>query len=703
MNTDSLKSEIQQVLDQDLALRKEYSELKRSLSDYRNQLIMRDEDCKRLQVTIDVLNTKLLVMERDNTSYKAELNNFRELRETIDAQLLAKQAEIDERLSEIDDLRAELAGLSTGYENRINAIQDLAVSERDALKESYENQIQELRSTAYYRENGIREEYESRLNELSTAWMEKERGFHENQQGELENLRKEHESILESLRSEYNTQLELLTSTSQSELAQLRFEMDEKLAEKELEWTAKFNREHLYSEGEIARLNSEKELLVQEQNLLLEQKTTELIASYEEKLSNILIHSNAQNSKLNEELERLQLELQQARENLSLTMAQRESQELKLESMQNELQGLQNELVQEAVRYAELNSEFGIFKQNASLSDDEKINELNYRIQQLNEEMKHMGNLFEEATNSLAETEKALESRNTEYQHLKSQLEELEGRASGNENQLEMFKTEVQLNVQDELHSRHIEYQKLLVENEGLIKDIEQSQRLQEGLQAELDLLKNELEQLNLHNLAKAEDFRETLSQKNLAFDQLQETHKALLQESADLKAENARLSEKLLQQETILRSENQTLLSQISELRASVSEMEGRISLLNETNAAYEKEIAELKTTAPAAGQDDFIERLFKQIDNLNDQRLSLLDEKEQMAGQLLKMNEVIGTLSQQVDNESIDVSGLNNHRKNVILSAQSPSEKRELGGVKEQINNLVREIDKCIALLSA
>ena len=57
MNAQSLKSELQQVLDNDVVLRKEFNELKRSLSDYRNQLIMRDEDCKRLQVTIDVLNT----------------------------------------------------------------------------------------------------------------------------------------------------------------------------------------------------------------------------------------------------------------------------------------------------------------------------------------------------------------------------------------------------------------------------------------------------------------------------------------------------------------------------------------------------------------------------------------------------------------------------------------------------------------------
>src|ERR1043165_3338356 len=112
MNPDSFKSELQQVLDNDLVLRKEFTELKRSLSDYRNQLIMRDEDCKRLQVTIDVLNTKLAVMERDNNSYKAELTSFRELRGTISAQLEEKQTEIDARVTEIQSLREELSAMS---------------------------------------------------------------------------------------------------------------------------------------------------------------------------------------------------------------------------------------------------------------------------------------------------------------------------------------------------------------------------------------------------------------------------------------------------------------------------------------------------------------------------------------------------------------------------------------------------------------
>jgi hypothetical protein len=88
-----------------------------------------------------------------------------------------------------------------------------------------------------------------------------------------------------------------------------------------------------------------------------------------------------------------------------------------------------------------------------------------------------------------------------------------------------------------------------------------------------------------------------------------------------------------------------------------------------------------------------------------LNDERLVLLTEKEEMASQLLKMNDVISGISQNIDSQSIDVSDLNNHRKNVILAKYSDGQgsSNETAQMKKQINELVREIDKCIALLSA
>src|SRR5687767_3917451 len=129
MNAENLKTELQQVLDSDLALRKEFNDLKRSLSDYRNQLILRDEDCKRLQVTIDVLNTKLTVMERDNTLYKSEITSFKELRANIKEQLQEKQAEVEARFEEINSLKAELDTIASRYETQIEGVKEEAYNE----------------------------------------------------------------------------------------------------------------------------------------------------------------------------------------------------------------------------------------------------------------------------------------------------------------------------------------------------------------------------------------------------------------------------------------------------------------------------------------------------------------------------------------------------------------------------------------------
>ena len=133
------------------------------------------------------------------------------------------------------------------------------------------------------------------------------------------------------------------------------------------------------------------------------------------------------------------------------------------------------------------------------------------------------------------------------------------------------------------------------------------------------------------------------------------------------------------------------------------MTDLTNQISDLFNTIASNEAEIAQLKSVTNLGEQEAFIDRLFKQIDTLTDERLNLLNEKDEMANQLLKMNESISGLSQQVDSHHVDVSELDSHRKNVILAKGSSNDSSDKSIMKKQINELVREIDKCIALLSA
>ena len=49
----------------------------------------------------------MVVMERDNVNYKAELASFKELRATIKEQLHAKQEEVNRYLSEMEAMKSQ--------------------------------------------------------------------------------------------------------------------------------------------------------------------------------------------------------------------------------------------------------------------------------------------------------------------------------------------------------------------------------------------------------------------------------------------------------------------------------------------------------------------------------------------------------------------------------------------------------------------
>lgn len=799
MNVESLKSELQQVLDNDVVLRKEFNELKRSLSDYRNQLIMRDEDCKRLQVTIDVLNTKLAVMERDNTNYKAELTSFKELRGTIKEQLQAKQEEIDTRLNEIQNLRDEVSSIAAGYEAQIEALKNEALAETDRLKNEHANQLTELKTNTHYKESGLREEFENRVAELSVSWADKEQSLVLNYEEHITSLKESHADEVSSLKRDYDSQIsnlfsgseaeveslrnsyqstisqmedgfnhkaETLDASHKTEIADLRSELENQKTVLTAEFTAQtevLNAEfaakesaiiagyekHISDIQQLASSNTEEltfnfqtqiselktfhEVIMNETVSGYESKIATLISEYDEKLSNTLIHSTTQTSKLGDELSKFEMEngvLTSKVEALTLDLTSRTEE---VSSLSSQIVTFEALLKSETERFLNITGEFELFKQNALLSSSEQVNELNQQIsslnlshsdyanelslqiEQLNSERSLLTSNLESVTATLGETELSLESNVKALADATAQIESLNALIINKEQELETFKVELQLSVQQEFNNKEVEFQKLLVENTSIISEIDQAQDKIEAQEAELVLLKTELQELKIVSSGKVEDFKETLSAKNFEITNLEANNAALSQELVQLKEEITSLQGQIIDSVQsgeqlaalqhnfdLLTGEKNSLLAEIGLMQATISGLNESVSGLNEQIASYENQIETLRNETKIEEQEAFIDRLFKQIDGLNDERMVLLDEKDQMASQLLKMNDVIGSISQQVDSERIDVKDLNNHRMNVILASNSDGA-NEKPRMKEQINDLVREIDKCIALLSA
>ena len=750
MNVESIKSELQQVLDSDIALRKEYNEVKRSLSDYRNQLIQRDEDCKRLQVSIDVLNTKLVVMERDNLNYKNEVASFKELRNTIREQLQEKQDEIDGLLSKIDELNNQLASISSEYEGKLSDLQLSSQEEISSLKNSYESQIAELKTNTSYQQNGIRSELEQKINELTN-----------NYNSELSTTKSSYESQIEQLKSEFSAQLESLKQESESRVAQLSGsstetvnnltnEYETKISSLTNQWNSEKAELTSSFESQISSLTesfsvqkteliSSYETQISDLNATLIAKQTEfetelnskieslnnefiqkeisIRAEYESQLSSTVLNSNEENVRLVENMNKVVVENEHFKEKIREMVYHIDAQNTQIEALTKDIEIKAEEISKQIDRYNSLNTEFDSFKASQLSSIDEKVNGLNETIAQLETSLSLKDSVIAELNSTIEEQSNQYSVLNTSNEELKEQFRVLSVSFNQEQENFANFKNDFESGIANQLQQKDVEFNKLLAENTSLISEIDATADKLEATESELELVKAELSELKSVSEGRAEDLREALQNKNFEITNLTANNMALQTELDLLKAEldsvRSELKSAIESNETSssIQGEFNTLMAAKSQLetelasyKSTITSLNAQVSELNNSILAYQSEIESLKSATKVDEQDAFIDRLFKQIDMLSDERLTLLNEKEEMAAQLLKMNDTITTISQQVDSHDIDVTELDNHRKNVILAgSSSKGSSTEKSAMKKQINELVREIDKCIALLSA
>jgi chromosome segregation ATPase len=749
MNVENIKSELQQVLESDIALRKDYNEVKRSLSDYRNQLIERDEDCKRLQVSIDVLNTKLVVMERDNTNFKGEVSSFKDLRNTIREQLNEKQEEISNLISKIESLENQLLSISSEYENKIEEIQSHSKQTISDLTLSYENQLEELKSNSSYQQNGMRSELESKISDLTSAFNTKHDETVSSYEEKLTSLTNSYTSQIENLKSESKTQIEMLSSSSTESVTSLTENFELKISGLIHNWELQKSEIISTYESQVSGLNEElslqksnfeielastldklnfsfvereNELSVSHQNELAivisnsENVIESLKIEYESRLSNAVIHSTSQASKLTDDLSGLLTENEHFKEKIREMVYHIDNQNSQIENFTNELAFKTNELSNQIEAFTNLNSEFDNYKLGQLSSTDEQLVMFNAQIANLENSISLKNENIVELSDLINEKTIQISDLSTNCSNLETIVSELNHSLVLEKETFEGLKNELEVTHSQQLAQNTIEFDKLLTENTSLISEIDAIADKLEATEEEMSLVKSELSELKIISDGKASDLKDTLSSKNFELTNLSANNSALLTEVEFLKMELESKNNELigLKSSLELSSSHAELIeglnatkmeleNQIGEYKNSVTDLTNQVSDLFNTIAVNEAEIVNLKSVTKSDEQEAFIDRLFKQIDTLTDERLNLLNEKGEMANQLLKMNESISGLSQQVDSHHVDISELDNHRKNVILAKGSSNDSSDKTIMKKQINELVREIDKCIALLSA
>ena len=260
----------------------------------------------------------------------------------------------------------------------------------------------------------------------------------------------------------------------------------------------------------------------------------------------------------------------------------------------------------------------------------------------------------------------------------------------------------INLELKNELSNAFKDYS---MENELLIRDNAE-------LISDIDLLRLENEELLSNKLeAKSEELIKLLSQLNIKETlilSLIEEKSSLLRLVDDLKS-NSSNSNELSASISSLNSEITALTNQLSELENSsklnIEALEFEKSNLSLTIVDLQTQLKDLESTqvsSESSKDEAFIDKLFKQIDLLNDKKLTLETDNEEAKSALNELQAKYEGLSQVIENQKLDMLDLEERNKQIKLATTLAVSGKDKTGLKLKINELVREIDKCIALLS-
>jgi len=221
--------------------------------------------------------------------------------------------------------------------------------------------------------------------------------------------------------------------------------------------------------------------------------------------------------------------------------------------------------------------------------------------------------------------------------------------------------------------------------------------------------LKNEFDELNEEHVGISEirnelfSLNEVLNEKNTLIHQLQvEIEK--LQLSINVTDNNSTL---LLEAKTNeLTLETEKLHQQLSDLELNskqiIAELEFEKSNLNIIISDLKNQLSQQKNLSSTTNEDAFIDKLFKQIDLLNDENALLSTENDEIKDTLTEIHNKYESLSQVIENQRNEIINLEERNKQIKLATAFEVSDEETSDLKQRINELVREIDKCIALLS-
>ncbi len=333
------------------------------------------------------------------------------------------------------------------------------------------------------------------------------------------------------------------------------------------------------------------------------------------------------------------------------------------------------------------------------------------------EELNKLSIANEEYTAKIRELIYFVDSQNTEIETLKNQLA---SKSQSENNSIELEKLSEKLDLisnSERTLKQLVASQNLEIENHqaSLTSLKAQTEEIAAGWQQQQEqliidnaTLQADLMMLNQQYVELQENLvvNEVETKVENVIENIQAEKQHLSSELQAVKHELEIVSQQRDEKVVLLQSEINSLQSQISSLQEGIqSETEEKRNLsqqLEQLTSIVSQKEEQLNSTTEKTADEAFIDKLLSQVNLLNEQKHTFETLYQTTETDLHAATETLTNLTQVVENQKNAIYNLEHTNKNIKLAQTLMLQVKDKTAAKQAINELIREIEKCIALLS-
>ena len=380
-----------------------------------------------------------------------------------------------------------------------------------------------------------------------------------------------------------------------------------------------------------------------------------------------------------------------------------------LQQKDDEIETLKNQLKEFQDKIASIESAYAVEKEEISskLQDTEELTKLSIENEgytgKIRELIYHV-----DSQNTEIESLKLQLSVKTEFGNKATELEEKTAELNGMSEKLDLISNS-ERTLKQLVASQNLDIEKHKIELSTLKAQTEEIvagwQQQQEQLLIDNATLQADYSTLYLQ-FTELQQTTPVVEEVESVVENIQAEKEHLSSELQAVKHELEVISQQRDEKVVLLQSEISSLQSQITSLQegilAETEEKQNLSQQLEQLTSIVSQKEEQLNASVEKTDDEAFIDKLLSQVNLLNDQKHTFETLFQTTEADLQAANETLTNLTQVIENQKSAIYNLEHTNKNIKLAQTLMLQVKDKTAAKQAINELIREIENCIALLS-